>query len=264
MMSEWGWNPWVVALLGLLLGLLLGAFNGLLANFLGLPAIIITLGTLSLYRGLALIISGGRFVYGIPREHAFFTFFGSAPLGVPMVIWVFALLTVALSVVYRSTRYGYVIRSIGSNARAARLSGIPIPRMRIITLTLMGGLCGISAMLTLAFFSTADPNLGTGYELQAIAAAIIGGTALSGGRGTVLGAAIGSVVIAVIGSGITRFGISANYSTFVTGAMILLAVGVDALDSAGDRSVGRRRRDRALRTMPYASSPREEVTPQPA
>jgi ribose transport system permease protein len=83
-------------------------------------------------------------------------------------------------------------------------------------------------MLTLAFFSTADPNLGQGYELQAIAAAIIGGTALSGGRGTVVGAALGAVVIAVIGSGITRFGISANYSTFVTGAMILLAVGIDA------------------------------------
>jgi ribose transport system permease protein len=229
MMSEWGWDPWIAALAGIVIGLALGAFNGVLANALGLPAIIITLGTLSLYRGLALIISGGRFVYGIPREHAFFQIFGSEPLGVPLVIWAFALLTVILSVIYRSTRYGYLIRAIGSNARAARLSGIPIPRMRLVTLTLMGGLCGISAMLTLAFFSTADPNLGGGYELQAIAAAIIGGTALSGGRGTVLGAAIGSVVIAVIGSGITRFGISANYSTFVTGAMILLAVGVDAL-----------------------------------
>jgi ribose transport system permease protein len=229
MMTEWGWDPWLGAAAGVTLGLLLGAFNGVLANLFGLPAIIITLGTLSLFRGLALIISGGRFVYGIPREHAFFEIFGSAPMGVPMVIWVFAALTLILAVVYRSTRYGYLVRSIGSNARAARLSGIPIARMRLITLTLMGGLCGISAMLTLAFFSTADPNLGTGYELQAIAAAIIGGTALSGGRGTVIGAAIGAVVIAVIGSGITRFGISANYSTFVTGAMILLAVGVDAL-----------------------------------
>jgi ribose transport system permease protein len=93
---------------------------------------------------------------------------------------------------------------------------------------LQGGLCGISAMLTLAFFSTADPNLGTGYELQAIAAAIIGGTALSGGRGTVIGAALGALVIAVISSGITRFGISANYSQFVTGLVIIIAVAVDA------------------------------------
>ena len=239
MMSEWGMDPWIAAGAGIVIGLALGAFNGVLANVLGLPAIIITLGTLSLFRGLALIVSGGRFVYGIPREHAFFQIFGSEPLGIPMVIWIFALLTIILSVVYRSTRYGYLVRAIGSNSRAALLGGIPIPRVRLLTLTLMGGLCGISAMLTLAFFSTADPNLGSGYELQAIAAAIIGGTALSGGRGTVMGAAIGSVVIAVIGSGITRFGISANYSTFVTGAVILLAVGVDALIRRRQASRGR-------------------------
>jgi ribose transport system permease protein len=137
MMTEWGWDPWLGAAAGVTLGLLLGAFNGVLANLFGLPAIIITLGTLSLFRGLALIISGGRFVYGIPREHAFFEIFGSAPMGVPMVIWVFAALTLILAVVYRSTRYGYLVRSIGSNARAARLSGIPIARMRLITLTLI-------------------------------------------------------------------------------------------------------------------------------
>ena len=224
-----GVDSWVAALLGLLTGVALGAFNGLAANSLRLPAIIVTLGTLSLYRGIALIVSGGRFVYGVPREDSFFKVFGSSPLGIPLVIWAFVLLTIVLAFIYGMTRYGLIVRAIGSNARAARMSGIPIPRTRLITLMLMGGLCGVSAMLTLAFFSTADPNLGTGYELQAIAAAIIGGTALSGGRGTVLGAAIGAVVIAVIGSGITRFGISANYSTFVTGAMILLAVGVDAL-----------------------------------
>jgi ribose transport system permease protein len=229
MMAELGIDPWIAATLGVVIGLALGALNGIVANLFGLPAIIVTLGTLSLFRGLALIISGGRFVYGIPRDHSFFAIFGSSPLGIPMVIWVFALLTLVLTFVYRATRYGFLVRAIGSNARAARLSGIEIPRMRIITLTLMGGLCGVSAMLTIAFFSTADPNLGAGYELQAIAAAIIGGTALSGGRGTVLGAAVGSIVIAVIGSGITRFGISANYSTFVTGAMILLAVAVDAV-----------------------------------
>jgi ribose transport system permease protein len=94
---------------------------------------------------------------------------------------------------------------------------------------LVGGLGGISGMLTLAFFSTADPNLGTGYELQAIAAAIIGGTALSGGQGTVVGALVGSLVIGVIGSGIVQFGVSANWSIFVTGAMIIVAVAIDAL-----------------------------------
>jgi ribose transport system permease protein len=223
-----GMDPWLAAGAGVLIGVALGAFNGLVANWFKIPAIIVTLGTMSMFRGLALIVSGGRFVYGVPREHAFFTTFGSAPLGVPMVIWVFVLLAVVLTVVYRATRYGFMIRAIGSNPKAARLSGIPADRLRLLTLTLMGGLCGIAAMLTLAFFSTADPNLGTGYELQAIAAAIIGGTALSGGRGTVIGALLGAFVISVISSGITQFGVSANYSVFVTGSMILLAVGVDA------------------------------------
>jgi ribose transport system permease protein len=224
-----GTDPWIAGLLGVVIGLALGAFNGVVANLLKIPAIIVTLGTMSLYRGLALIVSGGRFVYGVPREHEFFVTFGSAPLGIPMVIWAFVLLAVVLTIVYRSTRYGFVVRAIGSNPKTAHLSGIPTARIRLITLTLMGGLCGIAAMLTLAFFSTADPNLGTGYELQAIAAAIIGGTALSGGRGTVIGALLGAFVISVISSGITQFGVSANYSVFVTGFMILLAVGVDAV-----------------------------------
>jgi ribose transport system permease protein len=228
LMVEGGVDPWLAAGFGVVLGIVLGAINGLLANLLRIPAIIVTLGTLSVYRGLTMVVSGGRFVYGVPREHEFFLVFGSSPLGIPMVIWVFILLTILLTILYRYTRYGFMVKAIGSNARAARMSGIPIERMRLITLMLQGGLCGISAMLTLAFFSTADPNLGTGYELQAIAAAIIGGTALSGGRGTVIGAALGALVIAVISSGITRFGISANYSQFVTGLVIIIAVAVDA------------------------------------
>jgi ribose transport system permease protein len=108
------------------------------------------------------------------------------------------------------------------------MSGIPIGRVRLWTLMLVGGLCGVSGMMTLAFFSTADPNLGTAYELLAITAAIIGGTALSGGRGTVVGAMLGSLVIAVISSGIVQFGVSANWSMLVTGAMIIAAVGLDS------------------------------------
>lgn len=228
LMVEAGINPWAAAVAGVVIGLILGAVNGIVANVLQIPAIIVTLGTLSVYRGMTMIVSGGRFVYGVPREHPFFLTFGSEPLGVPMVIWAFILLTIILAVIYRYTRYGFMVKAIGSNAKAARLSGIPIPKIRLLTLTIQGGLCGISAMLTLAFFSTADPNLGTGYELQAIAAAIIGGTALSGGRGTVFGALLGAAVISVISSGITRFGVSANYSIFVTGLVILIAVAVDA------------------------------------
>jgi ribose transport system permease protein len=224
-----GTDPWVAAAAGLLLGVGLGGLNGVVANVLRLPTIIITLGTLSMYRGLALIVSGGRSIYEVPRQHAFFQVFGGAPLGLPMAMWALLVLTGGLAFLYGLTRFGFVIRAIGSNPRAARVSGIPVARMRVLALLLMGGLCGVSAMLTLAFFGTADPNLGTGYELQAIAAAIIGGTALSGGRGTVIGALLGSLVIAVIASGVVQFGVSANYSIFVTGAMIVAAVAFDSI-----------------------------------
>ncbi|MCF6327369.1 MAG: ABC transporter permease [Devosiaceae bacterium] len=223
-----GVDPWIASALGIGVGVALGALNGILATAFKVPVIIITLGTLSAFKGMTLIVSGGGFIYGLPREHSFFKIMGSAPLGVPMVIWVFAALTIILSLIYNHTRYGFLVRSIGSNPKAAELSGIPIARVRIQTLMLTGGLCGISGMLTLAFFSTADPNLGTGYELLAITAAIIGGTALTGGRGTVFGAALGALLIAVISSGIVQFGITANWSVFVTGVLIIFAVALDA------------------------------------
>lgn len=228
LMVNFGINPWLAAMAGLVTGVALGAFNGVLATVLKVPAIIVTLGTLSVFKGITLVMAGGGFIYGLPREHPFFTIFGAAPLGIPMVMWAFGLLTVFLTVVYTRTRFGFMVRSIGSNPRAAELSGIPIARVRIMTLALTGGLCAISGMLTLAFFSTADPNLGTGYELLAITAAIIGGTALTGGRGTVVGAALGALLIAVISSGIVQFGITANWSVFVTGVMIIAAVALDA------------------------------------
>ena len=221
-------NPWIGALFGIMLGIGLGGLNALLCSLLRLPVIIVTLGTLSVFRGLALIVNGGGFLYGLPRQHPFFAILGSAPLGLPLVIWVFAGLTALLTVVYRFTRYGFLVRAIGSNRRAAEMSGMPIGWVRLWTLMLVGGLCGVSGMMTLAFFSTADPNLGTAYELLAITAAIIGGTALSGGRGTVVGAMLGSLVIAVISSGIVQFGVSANWSMLVTGAMIIAAVGLDS------------------------------------
>lgn len=229
LMVEWSVNPWIAGASCIIVGVGLGAVNGILSNRLGIPVIIITLGTLSAFKGLTLVISGGGFLYGLPREHAFFTTLGASPFGVPMVFWVFVALTIVLTVVYRGTRYGFVVRAIGSNSRAAALSGIPIDRVRMLTLMLMGGLCGVSGLLTLAFFSTADPNLGTGFELLAITAAIVGGTALSGGRGTVVGAALGALVIAVISSAIVQFGITANWSVFVTGTLIIAAVALDAL-----------------------------------
>ena len=228
-LMQGGVDPWLAAMLGVCIGIGLGAVNGILANVLGIATIVITLGTISMYRGLTVLIPRDRSFTELPLDHPFFTFLGGDQLGVPVPVWSFGFAAALLHVVYRSTRYGYVLRAIGSNPQAARLSGISIPRIRLMTLMLMGGLCGISGVLTFAYIGSTDPTIGTGYEILVIAAAIIGGTALSGGSGTIVGAVLGALLISVIRSGLTFFGVNSSWTGFVTGSVVVFAVGIDAL-----------------------------------
>jgi ribose transport system permease protein len=224
-----GMNPWLAALLGILLGCAMGLINAILVQFIAIPAIVATLATLSVYRGLSQALSGGEQVTGLPADNSFFTFLGGDVLGIPTSVWVLVIVATALTAVLRFTPYGYRVRSIGSNPEAATFSGISIPRVRVQTLVLMGILAGISGMMGLAFFSSGDPNIGTGFELQAMAAAIIGGTPLRGGSGTVVGAVFGAILLSVVTSGLTYFDVPVNWSQFATGAVILVAVSLDSL-----------------------------------
>jgi ribose transport system permease protein len=125
--------------------------------------------------------------------------------------------------------FGFAVRAIGSNAHAARLSGYPIGRIKVQVSALLGALCGVSGVLSFAFFQASDPAVGTGYELLVVAAAVIGGTALTGGRGTVFGAMLGALIVSVINGALTVFGVSVNYAGFVTGLVIIGAVALDSL-----------------------------------
>ena len=224
-----GLDPWLAAIVCIAVGAGLGAVNGLLANGLRIPVIIVTIGTLSAYRGLGLIVSGSNSVAGQPLDNSFYRVAGGAYLKVPASVWMFALATILFSFLFTKTRFGFAVRAIGANREAARLSGYPIGRIRLQATMLVGALCGVSAAMTLAFFGSADPNLGIGYELQVIAAAIIGGTGISGGSGTVVGAFMGALIISVIGAGLIQFGVASEWSVFVTGMIIVGAVALDAL-----------------------------------
>ena len=239
-MANGGMSPWVAAGLAIGVGAVMGAFNGVLANVFRIPVIIITLGTLSMYRGLVTIISNGAAVTGIPTQNSFFTRLGGGWLGVPVAGWFVLVLGVVLTVVFTKTRFGSMVRAIGSNHQAAAFSGIPAARVRLYALMLVGALAATAGVLSLAYFQGADPTVGGGFELQVIAAAIIGGTAVSGGSGTVPGALLGALIVAVINSGLIFVKVSPNWANFVTGAVILIAVGIDA-------GVRRRRAERALR-----------------
>ena len=227
-----GLDPFLAAGLGVAFGALLGLINGVLAVGLRLPVLIVTLGTLSMYRGLSLVVNDSRAV--VPprevRDDPFFALLTTDVFGrIPFVTVVFVALAVVLHVVLHKTRFGYRTLAVGSNPEAARLAGIPIGRTRIQVLVLMGAVCGLSGVLFVGFRGAVDPNSGADFLLPVIAAVIIGGTPLAGGAGTVLGTVIGVLIFAVINSGVVFLGIDAVWSTFVTGFVTVVAVGVDQL-----------------------------------
>jgi ribose transport system permease protein len=128
----------------------------------------------------------------------------------------------------RTTPFGYRVRSIGSNPEAAQFSGLPIRQVRLLAFVMTGTLGGVAGMLSLGYFGSSDPNLGVGYELLAIAAAVIGGTPLQGGKATIIGTALGAILLGVVTSGLAYFNVPINWTDFATGAVILLAVALDS------------------------------------
>jgi ribose transport system permease protein len=229
LLAEAGVNLWLAGALAVVVGVLLGMLNALISNALGVPIIIISLGTLAAYRGATLIISGAGSVTGGDPDSSFFAILGGSIGGIPALTIVFVAAAIVLSFVYKRTAFGFAVRAVGSNPHAAKLSGFPIGRIKLQVGGLVGLLCGISGVLSFAFFQASDPAVGTGYELLVVAAAVIGGTALSGGRGTVLGALLGALIVSVINGAMTSFGVSVNYAGFVTGIVIVGAVAMDSL-----------------------------------
>jgi ribose transport system permease protein len=225
-----GLEPFIAAIAGVLFGGLLGLINGLLAVTLRIPVIIITLGTLSAYRGLALVLNGSKAVIPPEQDGLFFTIWSQKLLDViPSTAIAFLLLAVVAHVLLQRTRFGYRAQAMGSNPDAARLAGIPVDGTRVTVLVLMGLIAGLTGVVFLGFRGAIDPVTGDTYLLPVVAAVIIGGTPLSGGRGTILGAVLGALIIQVIQSGILFLGIDAKWSIFVTGAVIVIAVAIDQL-----------------------------------
>jgi ribose transport system permease protein len=224
-----GMNPWLAALLALLLGAALGAFNATVVQYIRIPSLIATLATLSLFRGLVFALSQGHQVVGLPIQHPFFAVLGGNVGGIPVSVLVLLVLVLLLSLLLNYTPYGYRVRQIGSNPAAAQFSGIPVARVRIQTFVLSAVLAAIAGLLALAFFTSADPNIGAGLSLSAVAAAVIGGTPLKGGTATVVGAAVGAVLLSVVTSGLVYFNIPANWSQFASGTVILVAVSLDSI-----------------------------------
>jgi ribose transport system permease protein len=224
-----GVNTWLAAAAGIALGGVLGLVNALIVTFIRIPTIVATLATLSVYRGLAIALANGTQVTGLSVGDSFFTLAGGKVFGIPFGVIVLVVVVIAVGITLHHTPFGFRVLAIGSNPDAARFAGISITKVRTQVLVLVGLLAGLAAALGLAFFTSGDPNIGSGFELEAIAAAVIGGTPLRGGSGTVLGAAVGAILLNVVATGLSYFSVPANWSAFATGVAILVAVGLDSL-----------------------------------
>lgn len=229
LMIKAGIDPWAAIFLSLLIGTALGALNGIVTVVLDVPLIIVSLGSLSVFFGINLIISDASPVFGMPREHPFFSIFGGEFLGLPSAAWVLFVTGVGLHFLFFRTRFGATVRAIGANRNAAEFIGIKVGPIRIYTSALTGFLCALSGAMALAFFRAVDPLMGEQKELLVIAAVVIGGTSLAGGSGTLFGAFLGVLIISVIDSGIVFFGVDTNYARFVTGCVILAAIALDRI-----------------------------------
>ena len=224
-----GYHPAIIIPAGLLLATACGLVNGLLAVALRIPMIIVTLGTLSIFRGLGLVVSGGSPVSGYDQKTWFFREMGARFLGIWMSAW--AMFGVALVgwFLFNQTAFGRRVQAIGSNRQAARYAGIRVDRYRVMVMTLMGFIVGVAAVFLLAFQRGGNPASGPGQELYVIAATIIGGTALTGGSGSILGAVLGAIIIAFIQNGLVLLGVDPAWATVSTGAVIVAAVALDYL-----------------------------------
>jgi ribose transport system permease protein len=223
--------PLIPALIiGILTGIACGLVNFGLSLTFRIPTIIITLGTMSIYRSFGLVIAQAAPVYEFPKDTWYINVVGKSLFGsVPTAVVIMLILTVILTLIYSFTIFGKRVRAIGSNPIAARFSGININKHRALVFALMGALCAIAAQLEVAFLKAASPSMGNNIELMVIAAAIIGGTSLSGGKGSVIGALIGALIIAVIRNGTVQLGVNIYWSSGVTGFVIIAAVAIDYL-----------------------------------
>jgi ribose/xylose/arabinose/galactoside ABC-type transport system permease subunit len=212
---------------GLATGIACGLLNGVVAQLIDVPAIVVTLATLGVYRALALVLAGGSPVTGMPDAPMFFDWFGQGSLGgVSFITMLFLIVAIVTEIVLRNTALGFRIFAVGSNDTAARLVGFRVERIRLLLLVNSGFLAALSGVCSVAYLRTAGPTGGTGYELTVLAATIIGGVQLTGGRGSVIGVLLGLVVIGIIQNLIVLWGISPSWTQGVSGIVLIAAVTV--------------------------------------
>ncbi len=217
----------ITVILTLALGILIGIGNGLLVTLVGINPLVATLGTMSVARGSALVLTEGRSVGNLPKE---FGYVGDATwAGLPLMVIIMTVIVIAGDVALRHTRYLRQVYYIGANEGAAKLSGILVNRVRIFAYALTGFLASLAGLLLSSRLQAGAPTAGNGLELQVLAAAVIGGARLGGGAGTVFGAFLGVVFVGLINNAMTMLQVSVLWQIVVAGIILIVAVALDTL-----------------------------------
>lgn len=234
-LTNWGLPLYVGIFAAIFFGALCGSVSGVLIAKLKVPPFIATLGMMMLLKGLALVISGTKPIYfndtpgfsAISQDSLIGNLIPALPI--PNAVLILFLLAIAAGVVLNKTMLGRYTFALGSNEEAVRLSGVNVDFWKIVVYTVSGAICGIAGLLIASRLNSAQPALGQGYELDAIAAVVIGGTSLSGGNGTILGTIIGAFIMSVLINGLRIMSVAQEWQTVVTGVIIILAVYTDIL-----------------------------------
>jgi ribose transport system permease protein len=225
-MEKGGGIGWAMAA-GILTGTACGLANGVMITSLRINPFIVTLGTMGIFRGLALIISNGLPVHQIPQR---FSYLGEGTLlGVPFVLWILLLCAALIHLILEHTRLGRYAFSIGSNPDAAHYAGVPVRFDTTVVYGIGGLLTGLAGMIEASRLMTGQPTGGQGYELTAIAAVVIGGGSLRGGEGSVLGTLVGAFIMGLLSNGSDLLGTNPYWQQVIIGAVIILAVSFDEL-----------------------------------
>lgn len=214
-------------LCALWIGMLVGVFNGVAITRVGINPLIATLGTLSIARGLSFVFSGGL-TQSIDNER-FLSLGRGFVLGVPFQVLVMAALFGAVAWVMRSTVFGRSVYAVGGNAQASRLAGLAVPRVQMAVYVLSGGCAALGGVFLASQLGAGAPQAASGIELSVIAAVILGGTSLSGGKGTIAGTLLGVLILGTLNNGLTLLNVSSYYQEVARGIVLLLAVGLDQL-----------------------------------
>ncbi|MBD8033644.1 MULTISPECIES: ribose ABC transporter permease [Solibacillus] len=227
-----GIDPVLTILAALLLGAILGAVNGIIIAKGKVAPFIATLATMTIYRGLTLVYTDGRPVSDLGNEITFQMLGKGYFFGIPVPVCTMILAFIVLYVIMHKTTFGRRVYAVGGNEAASKLSGINVDRVKIAVYSLTGMLAALSALILTSRLNSAQPTAGTSYELDAIAAVVLGGTSLTGGKGWIFGTLVGALIIGVLNNGLNLIGVSSFFQQVVKGIVILIAVLIDRKKTA--------------------------------